>query len=329
MGAGPGDEERDGRGAREERRQPELRFGETQPGGVDRFQSVDAVEVEPGPRCRLDRLAPRTAGHPDDEPFGGHRHQSQPGSRHDAERALAAAQETGHVVARVVLEQPPEMRDDRPVGQNRLDPEEVGAHRAVAHHPHSAGVGGDHAAERRGVASAEIDTELPPGTGECAGQFRWSDAGPDRDLAGQRIDGADRLQPAQRQHDRTRRRHRAGHQTGVAALRHDGDAMIGTLPHDAGHFGGRARPYHRERLTPVPASPVDLVAGAPLGVGQNVVRADESGEGLEQAAHGGCRAGSNWTSEVTRRARPPRITMSTPRNVRAGARCTATASPPA
>ena len=98
----------------------------------------------------------------------------------DRERSLAAAQQAGEVVTRVVLLEPVEAADDATVGQHRLDADELTPGRAVAQHVHAARVGRDRAADRRDVARAEIDAVLPARVARLPLQPRQRHARPAR-----------------------------------------------------------------------------------------------------------------------------------------------------
>ena len=90
---------------------------------------------------------------------------------------------------------------------------------------HAAGVGGDHAADRRAVPRAEVDAEAEPGLPDVLLQRAQGHACRHRHLAGR---GVHRLQVAhagERQHHllavRHRPRHGSADQARVAALRDD------------------------------------------------------------------------------------------------------------
>ena len=77
--------------------------------------------------------------------------QAQPHGSDDSEGALRSDQQLGKVVAGVVLDQAAEARDHRPVRQDRLHADHLGAHRPVPQHVQAAGVGGHHPAHRGAV----------------------------------------------------------------------------------------------------------------------------------------------------------------------------------
>ena len=113
-------------------------------------------------------------------------HQTQPGPRDDAERAFAAGEERGEVVAGVVLGHAAEPADDGAVGQHHLEPEHLRAHAAVAQHADAAGVGGDQAADGRAVAGGEVDAEVEAGGSGMGLQRSEPYAGAGRHLTGSR-----------------------------------------------------------------------------------------------------------------------------------------------
>jgi hypothetical protein len=90
-------------------------------------------------------------------------HQPQPSRGHDAERALAAAEQSSEVVAGVVLDEAAEVRDHRAVGEHGLHAQQLRARGAEADHACATGVGGHAPADRRRVAGAPVDAVLPSG----------------------------------------------------------------------------------------------------------------------------------------------------------------------
>jgi hypothetical protein len=78
------------------------------------------------------------------------------------QRPLAAGEQAGKVVPGVVLHYPGQPPDDRAVGKDRLEADELPAHRPVAHDAHATRVGGHHTADRCRVPGSEVDAELPP-----------------------------------------------------------------------------------------------------------------------------------------------------------------------
>ena len=139
------------------------------------------------------------------------------------ERALAAAQQAGEVVARVVLDQPAEVGDDLAGAEHGLHAEQLPAGGAVSQHPEAAGVGGDRAADGGAVARGEVDAVAPAGI-RCAAACTAAMVVPAPAVSWP-ASASTSLMPTERagrQHELTGERHRATHQAGVAALGDDG-----------------------------------------------------------------------------------------------------------
>jgi hypothetical protein len=71
-------------------------------------------------------------------------------------------------------------------------------------------------------------------------------------------------------------------QTGVAALRHQARAGRGASRDDPADLGGVGRAHHAPRLPAEATGPVRLVGRPAIGVGQDVVRADDPSKPGEQ-----------------------------------------------
>ena len=104
----------------------------------------------------VERIEPQGEGDPLDRP--GHQRQQHTGD--DAERALAADQEAGEVVAGGVLGQAGEAPHHAAVGQHRLEPATPGPHGPVAHDVDAARVRGDHPADGGAAPGGEVDAHL-------------------------------------------------------------------------------------------------------------------------------------------------------------------------
>ena len=151
-------------------------------------------------------------------------HEREPHRGDNRERALAADEQRGQVVAGVVLDEPRQPPQHAPVGQHRLEAGDPGAHRAVAQHLRAAGVRRDHPADRRRVAGGEVDAEREPGPAQRGRQRRRRHAGADRDLRRDGVHRPDLAEPRERQHHLAAARHLPADEPGVPALRHDGGA---------------------------------------------------------------------------------------------------------
>ena len=113
----------------------------------------------------------------------------------DAEGALAADEQAGEVVAGVVLCEAVEPGDHAAVGEHGLQPDNLVAHHPVAHRLRPAGVGGRHAADRRGASRPVVDQELEPDRGQEPLERFERHASLDRDLTRHAVDRFDRGQP--------------------------------------------------------------------------------------------------------------------------------------
>ena len=126
---------------------------------LERLQIGEGPAEEEGGVHRIGGGRERQEGH---HPLRAGRHQAQPGRRDHAERALAAAEQPRQVVAGVVLEQPAQVRHDRPRPEHGLDPGQLGPGGAVPEHLEPAGIGGDGAADRGAVPAPQVDPVGPP-----------------------------------------------------------------------------------------------------------------------------------------------------------------------
>ena len=172
----------------------------------------------PRPRQRPCRAAPPGA-RPASAPGAGAR-------GHDAERSLAAAEQPGEVVARVVLEQTSEVGlDHLPGAEHRLHAEHLSAHRSVLHDVQPAGVRRHHPSDRRGVTSGQVDAERESVGSHLGLEGRERRTGPHRYLRGGGVDGADRVESPQVHDDLAGLWHGPPDQPRVPALRHQRDLV--------------------------------------------------------------------------------------------------------
>ena len=191
---------------------------------------------------------------------GGSRKQAQRRRRHDAERALGADEELLEVIARVVLAQCRELVQHAPVRQHDLEAEHEGTHHAVAQHGRAAGIGRDDAAQRRAALGAERHRQQPVDGGRRGLQFGEHAArfrGQGVVLRGHR---ADLPHAPQRQQDLVAAwpRRRTAAIAGVAALRHDGDALARAQLDEACNARGRIRQCDERRSAAMQPPEVDL-----------------------------------------------------------------------
>ena len=245
-----------------------------------------SARTDPSAPAQLGRGGDRRGriGAADDahRPMRQRRDEAQPHAGDDGERALGAGQQPAEVVAGVVLRHARQAPKDGPVDADRLEAEQLRAHRSVADDVHPAGVGGHHAADRRRVAGAEVHPDLPAGRARRGLHGAQRRTGPDRDLAGQAVHLVDLVQPQQAEHDLAAARHRSANEPGVAALRHDPHAGIGAGDEHARDLVGRRGPHDRQRVAVESARPIGLVGGAQAGIGQAVALADDLPERFSQ-----------------------------------------------
>ena len=275
-------------------------------------QRMPADHLEAGQRVA--RLAPRQAQqrHAGLERVAG-RQRGAGGRRlrlqlHDrrgdhAQRALAADVEMAQVIAGVVLAQAGEPVPDLAGRRHHLQPQAELARVAVAQHLGAAGVGRQVAAD--GAAALRGQAQRQPQSFGLGGLLRGLQhaAGLDRHRQVGRIDRAHPLEPAQAQQQLRAAGvgHRGADQAGVAALRHDRDAVLGAQAHHLRDLLGRAGPGHRQRAARPAPAPVQR-PGRQVAFAQHLRRADPGCKLLEKLrgvqAHA---AGSAVFSAASRR----------------------------
>ena len=114
----------------------------------------------------------------------------------DGQGALGSGEQRRQRIASVVLHETGKAPDHRSVREDRLDPHDLLAHHAVPEHVYAAGVGGDHASHRGGIARAHVHPEHPAGPPDVLLQKRKGRPGPHGHLPRDLID---RLQVAKAQ----------------------------------------------------------------------------------------------------------------------------------
>jgi len=213
------------------------------------------------------------------------------------------------VVAGVVAHEPGEVRHLGAVAEHRLHADHLAAGVAVAEDAQPAGVGGDGAADGRGVAAGEVDAvgEVVARRGCLHRRDRHAAAG--SDLGRGDVDGVEVGETGEAEHQLARERHAAADQPGVAALGHHGHALRRAGGDDRGHLHRGARPHHRGRRAHEAAGPVGGVARQHLGIGEHVLRAHDRDHVVEQARRqcGGGRCGHHLIMVPVTRAPDPRL----------------------
>ena len=233
-------------------------------------------------------------------PLRQDRDQAQASPGDDGERPFAAGQERDQVHAcrrRAACS----LAHHGSVRQDRFDPRDLPAHRAVAKRVDPARVGGDHAADRRAAARREVNPERQAclGGGALDGFERHSRAG--RHAATRSTSPID----ASRVVDRTTASWGTAPATRprVAALRHDRDA--GRRARRSASPTSAADPGQRDRPPTEPARPVDLVPGEDDGVRYHGVLTERGtqrtrdvvGHPLSVRRRPGRKAGASWSVE--------------------------------
>ena len=144
----------------------------------------------------------------------------------------------------------------------------------------AAGIGGDVAADLAGAFGGEAQGEetvlgcggILNGFERCAGLRCERVAGC--------IDGADRLHAVEAEHDLSARLERglAADQSGIAALRDDGDALLMRELQDRADLARRSRPEHHWRAPEIAVAPL-LAVG--LNIGRVCQRALDANNGCK------------------------------------------------
>jgi hypothetical protein len=260
--------------------------------GLDERQRVTPHDLEAGqpagqPRARqaqqrqrgVEAVAARQGG----QRGRRLRAELQRGGGDHAQRALAADEQVAQVVAGVVLAQARQAVPDLALRRHDLQPQAQPACVAEAQHLGAAGVGRQVAADRAAALGRQAEREAQPVPG-CRLLHRLQHAaglGHQGQVVG--VDGADAVQArqAQQQLRAAGVGHAAADHAGVAALRHDGHAVLGAGAHDRRHLGRAARPHDRQRAAVPAASPVGL-PGVEVAVDEQVRHADRVAQRVQQ-----------------------------------------------
>jgi hypothetical protein len=216
---------------------------------------------------------------------------------------LRAHEERRQVVARVVLREALEARDDRAVGEHGLDAGRAGASRPVAQGASAAGVAGDDPADRARVPGGEVQAGVVAGaaTGVLEGGQRRARA--HGDLAERVVDGADVVEPRQREQDLAAAWHARTNEAGVAALGDDRRARVRAGAHDRGDLARVGRAHHEPGGASEPPGPVALVGRPQLRIVEDVAVSDDVHERVSQAHAGETLAPWRATTRPSSRSR--------------------------
>ena len=216
-------------------------------------------------------------GKPDESGFDRLRRgkQFQHGRGDHAERAFGADEQVLEVVSGIVLLQLVEAVPDPAVGERHFEAEHEVARDAVGKRGDAAGIGREIAADGAAALGAERQREQAAGAGGRVLRPREQHAR----LAGHgvrcRVDLADTVEPAQRQHDLAFERDLPAHQPGIAALRHDRRADLVRERQDRRHFADRARAQHHGGAPVIKAALLDQIAFLLRRVGDRMFCADD------------------------------------------------------
>ena len=262
----------------ERRGQPPVRADELQPVRVEDLHRVERRHAVAEHPHDVDRVA----GRPDAEQRGDdvrrRGDEPQPRGGHHGERALAADQQLREVVAGVVLQQAGETPQDAAVGEHRLDAHDLGAHRPVPQDLRAARVRRDHAADGRAAARAVIDAEGEPGRGGVLLEALERHPRTGGHLGRDRVDGAERVEPCEREDDLAPARHPRADEPGVAALGHHRHAGLVARRQHLRHLVRAAGPDDERGRSAEAARAVAAVRRAELRIVEDVGRSDDRGE---------------------------------------------------
>ena len=195
------------------------------------------------------------------------------------------AQQPDQVVPGVVLGRRGEPAQDPPVGQDRLEPDDLGPHAPVADDPDPAGVGRDEPADAGLGAGRQVDPDVESGRLGVFLHALQPGAGADRHLAGDRVDRIHCGQSGQAQQDLAAARHAAADQPGVPALGGDGDPGRGAVAHHGGDLFGVGRADHGPGHAVEAPGPVHFVRCPQVVLDQHVRGADHRAQLILERHH--------------------------------------------
>ena len=207
---------------------------------------------------QVDRLLHARHGGPGGQLGRWQRIQLERGSGDHAQRAFAADHQVAQVVARVVFAQSGQAVPDLALRIDHLQPQAQIARIAIAQHLRAAGVGGQIAADGAAALGRQAQGKEQTGRACVLLQVLQDAAGLDGDRQVGLVDGQDLIHALQAEHHLRARcvGGRAHHQSGVAPLGHDADAVACTGLHHLCHFLGGGRSHHRQRLAAAAFAPV-------------------------------------------------------------------------
>jgi hypothetical protein len=157
----------------------------------------------------------------------------------------------------------------------------VCAHRAIAQHSYSAGVGRHRPAYRRASPAGYLDAEIQVRV--RVRDLLQGDPGAGGDLGGLAVDGVRPGQPGRAQNDFAMEWHAAADEAGVPALRHDGHPGVGAQGQHRRDLIGIAWPHHGRRLALEAPRPANGEAGCRV-TRQDMLLTHDAGKGPQDRA---------------------------------------------
>ena len=263
-----------------------------QPDGLG-VEVLERRHIEPAADHALDRRAAGPSACVEGDDGRGRlrrREQPQPYRGDDAERALGPDEQAAQVVAGHVLAERPSDGDDLAGSDDGLEPGHPRAGDAVLERVRAARVRRDVAADLRLLGGAGVGREEQPALPGETAHARRRHAGVDVGAPEERLEGADAVQPFQREHDAAQR-HGAAGVARPASPRHDRDVALVAPRDDLGDLLGRARERDGVGM-PAEAAALGLVDEI---AGRDALRHRVGAEQRAQLARDRRHSGSNTT----------------------------------
>mmetsp|Transcript_853 Transcript_853/g.5320 ORF Transcript_853/g.5320 Transcript_853/m.5320 type:complete len:613 (+) Transcript_853:922-2760(+) len=235
----------------------------------------DLREVFLGAHHRLHHRFVRVDVQEDDVDGVGARHQSQRDLGDDAKRSFCADEELLQIDACVVLLSLLQRGHHRAVRQHRFHAQHRSTKRSVSHVSRSCGVRGHQSAHLASSLRAQVHGHrVMVLLGDAIEVFQHASGFHHRDpFVRVHVQHASHARRAQ--HHLVAHRNAAAHQSGVAALRHHGDAMDVAVAQHALHLLRRARLEHRAAPSHVTSAPVAAVRFQRIRVPHHAIRVQQ------------------------------------------------------
>ena len=249
---------------------------------ADQFKTAQAFgKAFPNQGQQFYRLPDTVHAHP--SRFAAFRQgkQFQRGCGDDAQRAFAADKQLAQVVARGVLVQRMQVRNQFAVRQHHFQTHYQITHRAVTQHVQPARIAGDIAADLARSFAGQAERKKPTRTFRRLLHVMQHAARFNGNRIVSRTDAADAVQTAQIQQNAATRNSRAA-ESGIAALRGNGDTVLETKTHDGLHCLHALRLQRQIGRSGIAAALVDQQA---CRLGQNFLRLQQGGKLLVNSRH--------------------------------------------